>query len=268
MNRHRPYQPNLALIDDSGKLIVRHSSGFFSCCTIRLRKIINYYNDYNKFPVVDSSMQWKMYKDNDGDITPYLFKIDNSITDYFGDVIFSKDTVEDQFSDYSLIQYDVVNKFIDKYFTVSDDIISIKNNLLNKYNIDVNTTIAICFRGGDKRTETNIPSHDTMIKEIRLIKEQYPNHKLLIQSDEIEFYNRLVSESIDFIQFHETVKVNAQQRAVQFHIPIGERLNKAQTFLAVMSILSSCDILCTNSGNVGMWLCLLRGSFNNVKQII
>ena len=106
------------------------------------------------------------------------------------------------------------------------------------------------------------------MSKITEIKKQYPDYKLLIQTDEIEFYDRLLTESIDFIQFHETVKVNSQQRAVQFYIPIGERLNNAQTFLAIMSILSSCNLLFTNNGNVGMWLCLLRRSFNNVKQII
>ena len=48
MYRHLPLQPKLAYVDESGKLIMCHDSGFFSCSTIRLRKIINYINEYHR----------------------------------------------------------------------------------------------------------------------------------------------------------------------------------------------------------------------------
>jgi hypothetical protein len=139
--------------------------------------------------------------------------------------------------------------------------------LLNKYNIDVNRSIAICYRGSDKRSEINVPTHDHVIETIKALHVQYPRYQLLIQSDEIEFYNRLNAESIEFIQFDETFKVHATQRAIQHYVPIGQRLPMAQNFLAIMQILSSCAVLATNSGNVGMWLCLFRGHTNNFKQL-
>lgn len=267
MNRHLALQPKLAYVNDDGILVVKHSSGFFSCCTIRLRKIINYYNEYKHLPVVDSSEQWHMYKDTVGDITHRLFTAIDNNYEFSNPVVFSYDTCEDQFSDFALINYSDVNLFVKKYFTVSSEIDGIKAQLLFKYGIDTTKTIAVCYRGCDKRTESNVPLHATVIDNIQSLQAQYPVYDLLIQSDEIEFYESLDAASIKYIQFTETPKVHADQRASQFYIPYGMRLSTAQTFLAVMQILSSCDILMTNSGNVGMWLHLFRGHANNTIQL-
>ena len=44
-------------------LIVLHNSGFFSCCTVRLARIIEYFNKFAKLPeIVDSSVQFEWYK--------------------------------------------------------------------------------------------------------------------------------------------------------------------------------------------------------------
>lgn len=268
MNRHKSYQPKLAYVDDMGKLIVCHDSGFFSCCTIRLRKIINYYNDYKNMPVVDSSRQWgRFYKDEPGDITNKLFKLINVDLKHRSDVLFSTDTVEDQFSDYSKINYEDVNTFVQRYFTISDDTTDIVNTLTSKYNIDFNNTIAVCYRGSDKRTETRVPSHEEMINEMQLIKTQYPECKILLQTDEIEFLELAKQVFPDIIYFEETSKVTSNSRATQFYFQKGEKLNNAILFLAVMKILSSSKYVIMNSGNVGMWICLLRGTYENVKQI-
>ena len=54
------------------RIVVDHNAGFFSCCTIRLQKIVDYYNENKIFPIVDSTNQWAFYKDKPGDITILL----------------------------------------------------------------------------------------------------------------------------------------------------------------------------------------------------
>ena len=47
------------------KIILKttYNRGFFSWCSIKLKKIIEYYNKYKKLPnKVDSSAQFKLYK--------------------------------------------------------------------------------------------------------------------------------------------------------------------------------------------------------------
>ena len=65
------------------KLVVTHDAGFFSCCTIRLRSIIDFYNLNGLLPDVDSSRQWSNYKDDPSysDITHLLFNTTNTTLD-------------------------------------------------------------------------------------------------------------------------------------------------------------------------------------------
>jgi len=267
MNRFKNDTERFGYVKDN-KLIVTHSSGFFSCCTLRLRKIIFYYNKYGIMPIVDSSQQWSTYKDVPGDITHTLFNTVNIDFDSIRHVEYSTDTVEDQFSDFSKINYNEVSTFIRRYFGISDHIKNIETQLLDKYNINVNNTIAVCYRGSDKRTETNVPTYEEMLERIHIIKQQNPNHSILLQTDEIEFLNTVKLRIPDIITIEETVKVTRNNRAVQFYISMGQRLSTAMIFLAVMQILSKCDHVILNSGNVGMWVCLFRNNTQNVSQYL
>ena len=267
MNRHLPYQPNLAYTDSDNKLIIKHSSGFYSCCTIRLRKIINWYNEHLKFPVVDSSRQWSMYKDEQCDITTRFFETTNSDFEY-RPILFSFDTVEDQFSNYSMLNYNDTKIFVSKYFRISREVNKIKLDLIKKYSIDLTNTIAVCHRGTDKKMETGIPTNQEMFDKIDAIQTQYPTHKLLIQSDEIEFMEAAIKKYPEFIYIKESPKVSKILRAIQFHIPISQRVQQAQIFLAIMQILSKSSKVILNSGNVGMWVCLFRNNFDGVSQYL
>ena len=140
------------------------------------------------------------------------------------------------------------------------------SDLLVKYDIDPTRTIAVCYRGTDKKTETGLPSYDGMIDKIQQIHKQYPTHKILIQTDEIGFTEYVKTKIPDFIQFGDVIKVTTDKTATQFYVEAGHKLEHAQTFLAIMYILSSCSNLIINSGNVGMWLCLFRHNTNGVSQ--
>jgi hypothetical protein len=146
-------------------LKINHNAGFFSCCTIRMRLIIDFYNKYKIFPIVDSSEQWKNYKDTNEDITSYFFKT-NTNERYFNFIKITETDDEDQFSDYSKLNFNDIVFFVNKYFTLSDIVLKKQQELLIKYNIDFNNTIAICYRGNDKCRETNIPTYDEMLKKI------------------------------------------------------------------------------------------------------
>ena len=63
-------------------LVITHNAGFFSCCSVRLDKIVNYFNEKKYLPnIVDSSKTFELYKTNTNvDITNEYFEDYNNIT--------------------------------------------------------------------------------------------------------------------------------------------------------------------------------------------
>jgi hypothetical protein len=108
-----------------------------------------------------------------------------------------------------------------------------------------------------------------MIDKIREVKSKFPNHVLLVQSDEFEFYESVFNVFPDSIYFKEVFKMNRNDNsAVQYSIPLGQRTNQAIIFLSIMKILSKSSKVIINSGNIGMWICLFRGNFDGVYQYL
>src|SRR5208283_3187861 len=60
--RPRPRKPRYEM--NNSKLTVNHSCGIFSCYTIRLEAILDYYRTHKRVPaVIDCSQQFTKYKD-------------------------------------------------------------------------------------------------------------------------------------------------------------------------------------------------------------
>jgi hypothetical protein len=266
------------------------NSGFFSCCTARLRNILEFHHNNKILPFVDSSEQWELYKDdgieniqqwwggtveiyNNNDITNKFFKIHKDIKD-FPSQSFSEFCDhpmvcnDDQYTNYHKINYNYVNKVIDLYFNLSDEIIQIKKDLIKKYKIEPQSLITICYRGNDKYLETNLPNYDEMLRKLEEIKNKKPNHSILVQSDEKEFNDFILKKFPKSIIIEETVKLSKTTNAVQYTINKGERTKNAQIFLSVMALISESSEVILNSGNVGLWICLLRKNSNNVHQYL
>jgi hypothetical protein len=251
------------------KLVVTHNAGFYSNCTIRLKRIIDFYNKNKIYPIVDSSQQWEFYKDSPGDITPYLFDSDEYEYPVIEKHIDFFESNEDQFLEFNKLDYKNISILVDKYFKPSKHIIEILNSLISKYNIDLEKTISVCYRGNDKQKETNLPSYDDMMQKIDEVKSKYPDNRILIQSDEIEFYNFVLSKYSDSIYFNEILKMQKNPNtAIQYHVSIGNRLNQSMIFHAILLIISKSSKVIVNSGNVGMWICFYRKKFDNVYQYL
>jgi len=55
---------------------------------------------------------------------------------------------------------------------------------------------------------------------------------------------------------------------VQYLVPDGSRKYQAALFLASIKIISECEHIILTSGNVGMWICMLRGGTKGVYQYL
>lgn len=266
------------------------NAGFFSCCTDILRQLTKYHFDNQELPFLDSSEQWELYKDNgiedvsifwfglvmsktEGDITGEFFnrKINFDFfknENYSNNCLYPKSCNDDQYSPYNLINYDYMSKIVDTYFFPSENVIKITNDLISKYNIDLDKTISILFRGNDKKLETNLPTYDEILQKTLEVKLNFPNHKILVQSDEFEFCDFMKNNLSEIIIINETKKIPKSNTSIQYTLKKGERILTAQTFLSVMQIISKSSQIILNSGNVGLWTCLYRRKFDGVHQFL
>lgn len=247
---------------------MQHDAGFFSVCTINLRTAISYYSNNKSFCYLDTELQWNSYKDVSENVYDKFFKFESG--EFDSEIKrFTESDDEDQFSDYSLINYDFVCPFVKKYFSPSDDVINLKKNLIHKYGIDLSKTIALYYRGNDKLRETNLPTYQEMEEKLQEVIQKYPSHKILIQSAETEFYNHFKEKYNNLIIIDEVHKIDSNPHtAVQYSILTGERIENAKIFLAIMLIMSESNVVVLNSGNVGLWVCLFRNSCENVYQYL
>lgn len=255
-------------------VICVHSSGFFSCCSIKLENIVNYINNNNlKFPdLVDSSLQFNMYKEENKekeDITfDYFEHYDN-----INGIINLKSHVdilrcgEHQFTVYQLLDFDNINPIVKKYFSPSNNILNIIQDIEKKYNIDYNNICVLFYRGNDKNTETIICDYSEYLVYANKILEINPDILFLIQSDETEFIN-FISERFPNNSFYFNDEIRHVPKCNSTVDIIIKDKNPvfSKYYLAITIIMSKCKYIICGSGNCSYWIILYRGNNNNVIQ--
>lgn len=251
-------------------LVINHNAGFFSCCSVRLDRIVNYFNENKYLPnVVDSSKTFEWYKtDTNVDITPEYFEDYNNIT-----ILKPKldiDYIENyQFNDYSTLHFKDLNLLTKKYFTPSIKVKTIINNIENKYNIDYDNICVLFYRGNDKITETSLSSYNDYLVFTKQILAKNANVKFLIQSDETEFINFMKQKFPEnHIFFNDEIRhMNKQSSSVDIKMK-NNILEFSKNYLAITIIMSKCKYVICGSGNCSIWIMLYRNNSNNIVQYL
>lgn len=237
-------------------VIVRHNAGFFSCCSIRLFKIIEFINKHKKFPdIVDSSNQFREYKsDKKRDITHDFFLKPDKLLNYTNKIHVNRNL---QFTNYKLIKFNLMNPIIKHFFSPSKKIETIISKLKLKYNIKYDELITCYYRSTDKKVETNIPTFNEFTRKISIIKKNNPNKKILFMTDEPEKLSIMKNLFNNVITIEE-LNTTYYKRGY----------NHALYFLSSVIIMSKSNIIITTSGNVSNWMVLYRGHKNNIYQYL
>jgi len=251
-------------------LVISHNAGFFSCCNIRLERIIEYINKHKTLEFnVDSSKQFEWYKSNKAkDITFDYFKhysdvkieLDKDHIDYFNYY---------QFLDYSKLNYKTLNPIVKKYFSPSDNIENIVRTIEQKYKIDYNNLCVLFYRGNDKQTETTLSSYDEYLPYINSLIAENPNVKFLIQSDETQFIERMTKllQNKAFYLKEYIRHIKKSSTTVDFVFKDKNSLF-SQYYLAITLIMAKCKYIMCGSGNCSLWIMLFRGNSENVYQYL
>ena len=255
-------------------IIINHNAGFFSCCSIRLLKIIEYFNINKKLPsIVDSSAQFNWYKNNNNnnnnnsndDITFHYFNNYNNIDI---DIVYNNtiNYISDrQFSDYSKLDYNLI-PFIKKYFSPSSEIITIIQNIETKYNINYNDICVLFYRGNDKNRETKICNYNEYIDKANMILDKNPNVKFLIQSDETEFIETILKTFPSSFYFIDEIRHVKKCDSTVDILLKNTNYIYSKYYLAITIIMSKCRYIICGSGNCSMWIIFYRENSENVYQ--
>ena len=251
-------------------LKITHNAGFFSCLSIRLEKILEYFNNNKVLPdVVDSSEQFREYKVNPSDDLTHYFFIENNIDiPYITKVEITSTNNEPQFSDYKLLNFNAIKPFIDKYFSITPAIGEKINFLETKYKIEYDNICAVRYRGNDKAIETNAPTYSEIIEQAKKIKLANPQINFVLQSDESEFLENFINSFPESIIFQEIPPIKKCNMCPNFAIPIENRLTTISYFLASIKIISKAKYIITTSGNGELWVCIFRGNADGVYQYL
>ena len=254
------------------ELKINHNAGFFSCCSVRLHEIVNYFNNNKTLPdIIDSSNEFNWYKvDNnkDKDITFEYFDHYNNYNkiQFIQNIDYNENY---QYGDYSTLDYNNITPFVEKYFSPSLEIKNIIVELEKKYNINYDNICVLFYRGNDKITETNLSSYDEYITYSKELISKNPETILFIQSDESEFIETITNmfPNNSFYMKEEIRHMKKCNNTVD--ICIRDDIGKFSKFyLAITIIMSKCKFIVCGSGNCSIWIMFYRGNTKNVYQFL
>lgn len=247
---------------------IRHNAGFFSCCSVKLAKIVEFINSNKKLPErVDSSHQFKWYKNNmKCDITfDYFEHYENKPDVDVVDSITYKDN--HQFKAYANLDYNGLIPLVKKYFTPSTEINEIITNIEQKYDLVYENICVLFYRGNDKTTETKKCKYDEYLSYVDTLMKKNEKLVLLLQSDETEFIEFMTEKFPDnSFYFRDEIRhmkkcnstVDIKMRSTNYEF--------SKKYLAITVIMSKCKYVICGTGNCDMWIMFYRGNNENVIQ--
>lgn len=201
--------------------------------------------------------------DNNTDLYPILYKTNSNINfDNYEKIDVTNPIGDDKYNTLSYKDYNLVTN---RYYLPSDIILDNIKKLKKKYNIDVNNTIGILYRGTDRFYENFKP--ELYIQKCKEILYENPELKILIQTDQEQFINKCY-ENFDnekIIIINELPKTTGNL-ALHF-TDIEDRLTWAINLDTSIRIISECKYLINHNGSVAFMCCLYRGNSNNMFMI-
>lgn len=236
------------------RLKIIGGTGLTSCLSVRLHDVTQYINKHKEFPTeIDSSEQFKLYRDNEEDVSRVLLK------DYYYTNIdyvsgynhgwqygFADEISIEKLSPYAL----TVCPPSDLVYQVTEIYKSILGN-----------RTAVLYRGNDKALEIPRTPYAAM-EEMALDSKET---RFLVQTDEQEFYDYFKERFPDTICFEDIPRISKNPDSYVI-TEIGQRLNFAINFMAALIAISSAKKLIINTGNTGLWTTIFRGHINGIYQ--
>lgn len=251
-------------------LRLKHTSGFFSCCSIAVYNIGVFINSNSKLPVVNFSDTFSSYigknQTNGCDVYESCF---NTPSSDGLDILFDKKITFQARSLFPYVaeNYEDVKFIVSNWFSPNRDVLNIKDYLTLKYQINTNRTLCVCFRGTDKYKDIVETSYERFCSRVNELMHLGGMESVLIQTDQQQFidYFRCKYPMYRVISIEENPR-RTDKKQVAFQLEINQRTESARTFLATMLIMAECKYIISHTGNVARWINLYRGNSRNTVQ--
>jgi hypothetical protein len=250
-----------------------HQYGFFSFCSLLLQNLVEFFNEQGRFPIADEldfreNLTW--YKPEGSQhrsvFNDFFQQPSGTLTRERSSIQFHND---DQYKLFPTLPLADLIPIVREYYTPTDEIRTIEREIEQEFNlIEYENICCLFYRGNDKITETSLSSYDEYINIGKRLRQENPNIRFLVQSDETEFIETMARTFEGIIVFNGHIR----------HIPRhgGSQVDKMMTptmnynfikqYIAITSIMSKCKYIVTQSGNCGMWIVMMRGSAEGVYQ--
>jgi hypothetical protein len=175
------------------------------------------------------------------------------------------------------VNFNILNKILTKYFTLSDTCSQIIDNILLKHNINLNNTVFIWARKTDKVFETDIPTPETYINI--LSKNNLINKDIILQTDDISVLNEFKLLGLNFRTLDElpysytnngfhirmSTTYDDEQFINEFNMSKVEYLQK---LLSLSKIASMCKYSVVYPGCLTTLIPIFKNNFNNQFSFI
>lgn len=257
-------------------LIVKHTAGFFSCCSVKLHMIVKFINSYKVFPQrvngVDLFTLYKLPEQENQDITHVFFEHPSEIPTPISKINYIH---EHQYIAYSQLDYKNLMPVMKTFFEPSAQIVEIVRQFENKYGIDAENCIAVYYRGTDKISETQLDSFDRYydkLTEVLNTNHDDTNCKILLQSDSAQFFYYMKCKfrdsrhSANLVIIDEIAPTTSTTLGAHYERTGQRNHSDIKHLLAAVVLISKCKHVICSSGNVSTWMMLYRGNSANVHQ--
>jgi len=249
------------------KLQLKHNSGFFSCCSVACDDIIKHIKEHQSVPEVDFSKIFTWYKDlSNQNVYDMYFKFSKSQELDINKISKIKYNRKSLFN-YKDEDLKNIKSIINKWFNPSDSVFEYVESFIKTYEIDMDKTLAICFRGTDKWIDVKETSYEKFTSQVPSIMQNKEVERVFIQTDQTQFIDFFKNSYPNIPVFSiQEIPTTSSKKHLYKGIIHENKVTHAQMFLAVMQILSRCKFLINHTGNVARWIVKYRGSTENMIQ--
>jgi hypothetical protein len=172
---------------------------------------------------------------------------------------------------YSKLDFTKIGPYVDTYFTPTNEIKKIEQNLMKKHELNPKKTLVIYYRGTDKWTEVIPLKIELFIKKAKQILEKEKDLKVLIQTDDYYSFNKMKKTFGQKAIYFNELPLSKGPKGIHLIDPINRGISNqdfTKLFLATTLIMSKCKYVLSASGNVSLWIALFRGTANNMIQFV
>ena len=236
--------------------------GFFSNCTTTLWSLAKLANAGIEPNEIKTEYGWRKYQDVEG--TNAFARFFCSSQNNIKIPICQSLPHLCQHSDYSKVM-NLFKPFVHKWFAPQEHIKKLEQEILNKYNINLNKTIGIYRRVTDKNSEIKLASLEQYINAAKDLLTQHSDHKLFVQTDDtqtVEIFKQTFENNCISI---DELTTSSEPIGIHCQLKSNKEMH-GNLMLAVVSILSKCDVVLNCSSNVALWIYLYRTYNGNEFQ--